>query len=367
MNTLKNEQEEKMEHIPGKVGDVLEIVPYDSLSEETRSLVDSELTLLKSMQDSEMMPYGWDIQSSKNDILNNAISSFENLSVERIEEILGDIMNSRKSVTPRKRTLLRKEYIPTTVEKKKFVGKVGDLEDAIKMQIKRILENNENDVRLIYECKNVVDRYAISVMAIEKYLAEPHDSFLEDILKEKKVSFANSRLANVKSAVMYMTLYKNNGLLVNRLYEIINVNLHQLQEQVLIQTEINEIKKVLGQCKDIKDSIICLTENNFKELNSTTEMVLSSNSEMPKSEDEDKLTKQMVEGLRALTTRESQKDEKEVITCSPQEVGISDVIESVWKEELIQRLATDLHLIKLQKIEKESKNQNADETYTIIR
>ena len=72
MNTLKNEQEEKMEHTPREVN-VLEIVPYETLSEGTRSLVDNEVTLLSGMQDSEIMPYGWDIQSSKNDISNSEI------------------------------------------------------------------------------------------------------------------------------------------------------------------------------------------------------------------------------------------------------------------------------------------------------
>ena len=325
-----------------EAGDVIEIVPYETLNEETRKLVDGDVQKLKQMQDSDVMQYGWDIQSSKNDILNNVISDFETLSVKDIDEILDDIMNSRKSVTPRKRTLLRKEYMPTSTDKKKFAGKVGDLEDAIKMQIQRILTNNDNCVRLIYECKNIIDRYAISIMAIEKYLAEKQDSFLEDVLQKKKVSLLNSRIANLQSAIMYMTLYKNNGLLVNRLYEMINVNLHHLQEQVLLQSEIDDIKKALGQCERIKDSIANLTTSNLKELTSTTGMFLAANNEEAKSEDAEKLMKQMTDGLRALSSRETKNLEEEkadkIVVASPQELGLEGLNKKVAKKQTTKDL-----------------------------
>lgn len=140
-------------------------------------------------------------------------------------------------------------------------------------------------------------------MAIDKYLIDTSDTFLEDILAKKKVSLANSRIANVQSAVMYMQQYKNNGLLVDQLYEIINVNLHQLQEQVLIQTEIVGIKKALSQCKGIKESIYNLTENNVEELKNIETVLLSESDGSTDNQEAEKLMKEMVEGLKVISSR----------------------------------------------------------------
>lgn len=109
------------------VGNLVDIVPYEKLSDESRNLVDTEVVKLCEMSEADIMQYGWDIQSTKNSILNRIISDFTTLSVEDIDEILEDIMDSGKSVIPRKRSFFVREYTPTSEDKRKFAGKVGDL------------------------------------------------------------------------------------------------------------------------------------------------------------------------------------------------------------------------------------------------
>ena len=281
--------------------EMFSIQPYEALSEEVRALVDADTARLHEMQDTEIMQYGWDLQSKKTEIINEVLEGFENLTTEEINGILDDIMQSQKSVIPRPRRLFIPEFRPTTEQKRQFVGKVGDLEELLSKRIDAILANNANYIRLIGECKNMVDQYAICMMAIDKYLSETNDPMLREALLQKKQSLAAMRASNMQSALMYMKLYQNNALLVNRLNEVIHLNLHQLQEQVLIQTETNEIKNALKECQSIKESIQELATNNIRELASTGKM-LEQTMEEPSTADAEKKMQELVANLSKFST-----------------------------------------------------------------
>ena len=288
------------ENVPSD-NQMFSIQPYEALSEEVRALVDADTARLHEMQDTEIMQYGWDLQSKKTEIINEVLEGFENLTTEEINGILDDIMQSQKSVIPRPRRLFIPEFRPTTEQKRQFVGKVGDLEELLSKRIDAILANNANYIRLIGECKNMVDQHAICMMAIDKYLAETNDPMLREALLQKKQSLATMRASNMQSALMYMKLYQNNALLVNRLNEVIHLNLHQLQEQVLIQTETNEIKNALKECQSIKDSIQELASNNIRELSSTGKM-LEQTMDEPSTADAEKKMQELVANLGKFST-----------------------------------------------------------------
>ena len=280
---------------------MVDLVSYESLNQEIRERVDKDVKRLGKMKDKDIMQYGWDIQTSKNQLLNDAISQFQSMSVDDIEKVIDEIMNSGKSLVPRKH-LFGKVSLPTYEEKCNFAGKVGDLEQAIKAQIKGIFKANKYYLKLILECKSIVDNYAICIMAMERYLASKHDTFLEEIFRKKIASLKTSRVANMQSAIMYMTLYRDNALLVNRLYEIINVNLYQLQEQILIQSGISDLKRILNDCRSIRDSISNLTSSNISELTDATKLINSNVDESAQDKEAERLMKELVSGLKAISS-----------------------------------------------------------------
>ena len=279
---------------------MVDMVPYESLNQDIRERVDKDVKRLGKMKDKDIMQYGWDIQASKNQLLNDAISQFQSMSVDDVEKVIDEIMNSGKSLVPRKQ-LFGKVSLPTYEEKCNFAGKVGDLEQAIKAQIKGIFKANKYYLKLILECKSIVDNYAICIMAMERYLASEHDTFLEEVFRKKVASLKTSRVANMQSAIMYMTLYRDNALLVNRLYEIINVNLYQLQEQILIQSGISDLKRILNDCRSIRDSISNLTSSNISELTDATKLVNSTADESAQDKEAERLMKELVSGLKAIS------------------------------------------------------------------
>ncbi len=261
-----------------------QIQPYEALSEEVRALVDADVVMLHQMSDADILQYGWNLQDEKSKHLNEVMSRFDTSSNKEIDAILDDIMDSQKSVIPRSRRFFVREYKPSPEQKREFVGKVGELEALLKRRIDSILSNNLSYYDLISECKDLVDQYAICMMALDRYLAETDDMVLKDVLLKKKQSLASVRIANIQSALMYMKLYQNNALLANHLNEVIHLNLHQLQEQVLIQTETNEIKNALKECQNIKETIQTLSKKNIQELGNVGKM-LEHGVAMPQAEE----------------------------------------------------------------------------------
>jgi len=255
-------------------GNIIEIVPYEELIPEIKEQVDKIVTEIYSMQYDELVPYGWDVQAGKNEMVNNVIVNSQSFSYENITGSIDDVMSARKSVMPREQSFFRKAYIPSFEEKKNFVGVVGELEQAIKAKIQDMFDLNRAYVKIALESKKIANSYAIIIMAIDKYLADNPNTDLMTILTDKRNSFLESRLIHINSMLQYPILCYNCGLAVNKLYNVINLQLHQLQEQLLIQSGVNEIKNVLSTCDGIKNAIYSLTENNIRELKTTTKKAL---------------------------------------------------------------------------------------------
>ena len=282
-----------------------QIQPYEALSEEVRALVDADVAMLHQMSDADILQYGWNLQDEKSKHLNEVMSRFDTSSSKEIDAILDDIMDSQKSVIPRSRRFFVREYKPSPEQKREFVGKVGELEVLLKRRIDSILSNNLSYYDLISECKDLVDQYAICMMALDRYLAETDDMVLKDVLLKKKQSLASVRIANIQSALMYMKLYQNNALLANHLNEVIHLNLHQLQEQVLIQTETNKIKNALKECQNIKETIQTLSKKNIQELGNVGKM-LEHGIDEPQAEEAERQMQALLLSLKSQAPKESE-------------------------------------------------------------
>jgi len=265
------------------VTNITEIVSYEELAPEKKEQVDAIMAEFSSMKYNDIVSYGWDIQAAKNQMVNKIFSNSQGFSSKEIKDNLQEVMVARKSVMPRESNFFRKAYMPSIDEKREFVGVVDALEEAIKSKIQNIFELNQTYYELMWESKKIVERYTLIIIAIDKYLEDNPNSDLTAILTQKRSSFLKSRLGHVNTMVEYPVLCYTNGLTVIKLHDIINFDLHQLQEQLLIQTGINEIKNVLNACDGIRNAIYSLTENNVEELEATTRKLLASE---PVSDDE---------------------------------------------------------------------------------
>lgn len=260
---------------------MLEIVPYDSLEGAVREMVDSSVHAIRQMSYHDIMQLGWDFQETKNSLVKEAIFEYREHSLQAVDDTMDDISHSQKSIVPRPRFLFIKPYQPTNEHRQRFVGKIGNLEDLLNGEIEKILESNENIFLIVKESKDLVDRYALVIMAIDKCLSETTDPAMRKTLEQKREELLGTRLYNIQSAVMYMKLYQNNVALVNQIQRVIHIQLPQLQDQVLIQTGVSEIKTALKQFKDIRETIDLLGKNNISELNLTGKDLSSiSNDEM---------------------------------------------------------------------------------------
>ena len=260
---------------------MLEIVPYDSLEPAVREMVDSFVHAIRQMSYHDIMQLGWDFQETKNSLVKEAIFEYREHSLQAVDDTMDDISQSQKSIIPRPRFLFIKPYQPTNEHRQRFVGKIGNLEDLLNGEIEKILESNENIFLIVKESKDLVDRYALVIMAIDKCLSETTDPAMRKTLEQKREELLGTRLYNIQSAVMYMKLYQNNVALVNQIQRVIHIQLPQLQDQVLIQTGVSEIKTALKQFKDIRETIDLLGKNNISELNLTGKDLSSiSNEEM---------------------------------------------------------------------------------------
>lgn len=255
-------------------GKLIEILPYEELAPDIKEQVDCVVAEFALMQYNDFIPYGWDILKNKNELVNSGLVSAEDFAFEEIDKILDSVMNARKSVMPREKSFLRKAYMPSLEEKREFVGVVGELEQAIKLQIQKMLEVNDLYTQIAFENREIVNRYAIIVMAIEKYLTSVNNTALINLLCEKRNDFKDTISANLSCMLQYVALCYSNGLAINKFYKIINTDLHILQEQLLIQTGINEIKSVLSTCDSIKSSITNLTQSNIEELKATNQNLI---------------------------------------------------------------------------------------------
>ena len=254
----------------------IEVVPYENLEPEVKDEVDKVVQELETISYNEIISYGWDIQNSKNEMVKKVFVDSKSFSYEEVNKSLNDVMGARKAVMPREQSFLRKAYVPSFEEKRDFIGVVGELEQAIKAKIQDIFELNRAYFQIALESKKIADRYAIIIMAIDKYLASNPNTDLHTILNDKRVSFLNARISHISSMLEYPVLYYNGGRAINKLNEVINLKLYQLQEQLLIQSGINEIKSVLNACDGIKNAIYNLTQNNMMELEATTKRILAS-------------------------------------------------------------------------------------------
>ena len=69
----------------------------------------------------------------------------------------------------------------------------------------------------------------------------------------------------------------------------------------MLQTGINDIKRILSNCKSIKTSISDLTSKNISELTSSTKLISAVEDELPRSEETEQLMNELIEGLKSLS------------------------------------------------------------------
>lgn len=252
------------------------IQPYGQLSLDIKSQVDSVVEQFEAMSYHEIVAYGWGIASRKNEIVNQVLINSKDISYDSINKSLKQVMRARKTIMPQEESVFRKAYIPSAEDKVEFVEVVSLLEQAIQTKIQNMFELNQSYFELMWESKRIVDHYAIVIMAIDKYLADNPNTDLSDTLKEKRMSLLNSRRINVDTMLEYPILCYMNGRVINKLYTIINNDLHYLREQLLIQTGISEIRNILSACDGIKNSIATLSEQNKEDIKLTAEKFLQS-------------------------------------------------------------------------------------------